>query len=558
MDGLEVRPQTATESLRERKKSNGVIDIVAPDGTARRVDLADMSAADAELAAKFGYTPVFKRQFGYLSTFSFAVSISGLFATIMTTFVFPLDAGGAASAVWCWAISGLGCLCIAFSVAELVSAYPTSGGLYFTISRLAPKDWVPSISWVTGWLNLLGQIAGVASSEYGAAQMLLAAVCIGSDFQYVITTNTTIGVMAALTVLTGIVNSMSTFWMEKMTQGYVIFHVLVLVSCSIALLVKTENKHDAKYVFTNVESSSGWTPIGFSFLFGFLSVSWTMTDYDATAHITEEIEEPEVKAPWAISLAMVFTYVVGWLFTIVLCFCMGDFAADDGILASVTLQPVGQLFYNSLGKGGGIFFTVCGFIIIKFVCFTAMQSLSRTVFAFSRDRLLPFSHFWTKIEPHTGTPLTAVWISVFWCIAINLIGLGSYAAISGVFNICAIALDWSYCIPIFCKLAFGNFEPGPWHLGKFSWFINAWACTWTLFVTIIFLLPTARPVAADTMNYASVFLAFTLLVTVVYWYISGRKFYNGPIIEAQFEESIADRSSSDNNNKDKEAKELSV
>jgi hypothetical protein len=31
--------------------------------------------------------------------------------------------------------------------------------------------------------------------------------------------------------------------------------------------------------------------------------------------------------------------------------------------------------------------------------------------------------------------LYAVWISVFFCIAINLIGLGSYAAISGVFNI---------------------------------------------------------------------------------------------------------------------------
>jgi amino acid transporter len=109
--------------------------------------------------------------------------------------------------------------------------------------------------------------------------MLLAAVSIGSDFDYEITTNKTIGVMAALTVLTGLVNSLSTYWMEKMTKTYVIFHVLVLVSCSIALLAKTENKHDATYVFTNVESSSGWTPVGFSFLFGFLSVSWTMTDY---------------------------------------------------------------------------------------------------------------------------------------------------------------------------------------------------------------------------------------------------------------------------------------
>lgn len=148
---------------------------------------------------------------------------------------------------------------------------------------------------VVGWINLLGQVAGVASSEYGAAQMLLAAVAMGSGFNedtgtfnYEITSNTTVGVMAGLTFLTGLVNSLSTYWMEKMTKGYVIFHVLVLVSCCIALLVKTEDKHDASYVFTDVVNSSGWEPIGFSFLFGFLSVSWTMTDYDATAHITEE------------------------------------------------------------------------------------------------------------------------------------------------------------------------------------------------------------------------------------------------------------------------------
>lgn len=519
--------------LRHRQKSVGLVEINGPDGQRKTVNLAELNDADAQLAAQFGYKPVFKREFGYLSTFSFAVSISGLFATIMTTFSYPLYAGGSAAAVWCWLISGAGCLCIAFSVAELVSAYPTSGGLYFTISRLAPHDWVPALSWVTGWINLLGQIAGVASSEYGAAQMLLAAVSIGSDFKYEITKNTTIGVMAALTVLTGLVNSLSTYWMEKMTKTYVIFHVLVLVSCAIALLAKTQNKHDAKYVFTDVDSTSGWNPVGFSFLFGFLSVSWTMTDYDATAHITEEISEPEVKAPWAISLAMLFTYLAGFLFNIVLCFCMGDPAE---ILASTLAQPVAQLFYNSLGKSGGIFYTVCGFIIIKFVCFTAMQALGRTVFAFSRDRLIPFSNVWTKINPITGTPLYAVWICVFWCIAINLIGLGSYAAISGVFNICAIALDWSYCIPIICKLAFNKFEPGPWHMGKFSFFVNSWACLWTLFVSIIFLLPTVRPVTAITMNYAPAFLVLILGAAAFFWYIGGRKYYHGPVVEAQAEE----------------------
>src|ERR1700761_9771618 len=136
--------------------------------------------------------------------------------------------------------------------------------------------------------------------------------------------------MAALTVFCGLVNSLPTSWMEKLTRTYVIFHVLVLVTCSIALLAKTENKHDAKYVFTDTTGVSGWTPSGFAWLFGFLSVSWTMTDYDATAHITEEygfwalqslmylltaVESPNQKSrhllqfsgPWLLPMLSVFS-----------------------------------------------------------------------------------------------------------------------------------------------------------------------------------------------------------------------------------------------------------
>jgi amino acid transporter len=212
---------------------------------------------------------------------------------------------------------------------------------------------------------------------------------------------------------------------------------------------------------------------------------------------------------------------------------MGDPAE---ILASPIYQPVIQIYYNSLGKGIGIFFATAAFIILQFGCFTATQALARTVFAYSRDRLLPFSNVWININRFTGTPLYAVWISIFWCIAINLIALGSYIAIAGVFNICAIALDWSYVIPIFCKLVFGKFEPGPWHMGKLSPFVNAWTCIWTFFVSIIFILPTIRPVTANNMNYAIAFLGFILLCAAVYWYLGGKKFYTGPLIEAEIHE----------------------
>ena len=424
-------------------------------------------------------------------------------------------------------------MCIALSVSELCSAYPTSGGLYFTCKYLAPESWMAEISWVCGWFNVLGQTAGLASTEYGCAQLLLAAVSMNSNFEYVPTERQTVGVMAAVTVFHAVLNSLNTRFLERITRGYVIFHIGVLVSCCIALLVMCDNKHSSSYVWTEVVPDAGWSPAGFSFLFGFLSASWTMTDYDATAHIAEEIKQPEIKAPWAITSALGFTYVGGWLFTIVLAYCSGDIDSPTGILESPIEQPVAQIFYNVFGRAGGVTFTVFAFIILNFTGMTGMQAGARTFWALARDELLPLSRIWYKINRKTQTPVYSTWLITFLAIAVTLIGLGSYTAISAIFNVTAIALDWSYVIPILCKMCTNRFRPGPYYLGKAGWFVNLWAVLWTVFVTVIFVLPTLRPVTAENMNYVSVILAAIGLFAVAYWYLAGRKYYIGPRVKVE-------------------------
>ena len=91
-------PERLPQSSRNR---TGSIMLESPGGVVQTVDLDEMSEADRALAARFGYKPVFKREFGYLSTFSFAISIGGLFSSVATTFIYPLEAGGSASIVWC-------------------------------------------------------------------------------------------------------------------------------------------------------------------------------------------------------------------------------------------------------------------------------------------------------------------------------------------------------------------------------------------------------------------------------------------------------------------------
>ena len=114
--------------------------------------------------------------------------------------------------------------------------------------------------------------------------------------------------------------------------------------------------------------------------------------------------------------------------------------------------------------------------------------------------MLPFSPLWYKIWKKTDTPVNAVWLFTTCCVLINLIGLGSYTAISAIFNLTAIALDWSYTIPIICKMYYGKFERGPFHLGWASVWINGWAVVWTTFVTIIYVQPTILPVTPQDVG----------------------------------------------------------
>jgi amino acid transporter len=39
-------------------------------------------------------------------------------------------------------------------MAEICSAYPTSGGLYYWSAKLSGEDWASLASWVTGWYAL--------------------------------------------------------------------------------------------------------------------------------------------------------------------------------------------------------------------------------------------------------------------------------------------------------------------------------------------------------------------------------------------------------------------
>ena len=142
--------------------------------------MATIENDDERLLARIGYKQELRREFTKWSTVSYAVSILGVLGSVPATYGAPISAGGPATAVWAWFIGSFMAMAIASSVAELVSAYPTAGGMYFVTKHVVPKEHVAIWAWIIGWCNFLGQAAGVASLAYTIAQMIFAAVVMNS------------------------------------------------------------------------------------------------------------------------------------------------------------------------------------------------------------------------------------------------------------------------------------------------------------------------------------------------------------------------------------------
>jgi len=110
-----------------------------------------------------------------------------------------------------------------------------------------------------------------------------------------------------------------------------------------------------------------------------------MTDYDATAHITEEMRNPAVKAPVSILTALGVTYVLGFFLNIALAYACGP--DWESLLATPTGLPVAQILYNVLGNKGGVVFMALAAAICNFTGASCLQAQARTLFALSRGNI---------------------------------------------------------------------------------------------------------------------------------------------------------------------------
>jgi len=503
------------------------VTVVYHDKT-RSEGVEEVRRADNVLLAQLGYRSEFRREFSLIETVAFSFSIMGVIASVSSTLSFPLAAGGHVGFVWGWFIPCPFVLCIAASLAELTSAMPTSAGLYYFSAKLAPPQYAPLASWITGWANVTGQVALVCSIDYTCAQMITTAITVGSDGAVVLGSGATYGILIAILIFHGVVCSAATRILARLNLVYVVLNVGTTIAAIIVLFISPlGDTVSTKDAFTLYENNTGWTDNGWAFLLAFTSVMWTLTGYDSAAHVSEEVTGAARAAPIAIMIAVAGTQLLGWLVYIAASFATTS--VPDLLAASVPL-PMGQLFFNVLGKRGML--AIWSFIIVVQFATGAAQGVdaSRVVFAFARDNALPGSRWWKQINPYTQTPVNAVWLVMFGAGICGLFGFSS-AALTSLAGASVIGLYTSYATPIFLRITSGRdkFVPGSFTLGRWYLPIGAIAVAWVAFINVLLVFPTVRPTTAQNMNYAVVIIMSVFIYATLSWIFSARKWFTGPV-----------------------------
>ncbi|KAF8530211.1 APC amino acid permease [Hysterangium stoloniferum] len=494
---------------------------------------------EAELA-RMGYKQELKRDLSLLQNFGVSFSIISVITGTASLFLYGLNTGGPAVMVWGWVVVSFFTMMVGLAMAEICSAHPTSGGPYFWAAKIVPEKRAPISSWITGWFNLLGQVAVTTGISFAVAQFISTTATIGTTF--VPAPRTTIGIYAAVLVAQGLINTFGVHLLGMLNTISIWWHALGTVSFVIAILAKAPTHQSARFVFTTFVDNTGDPGWGtrasnaYVAVIGILLAQYTMTGFDASAHMTEETHNAAMSGSLGIVTSIGVSAVLGWFLIVGLLFSIQDYGAT---VSSPTGQPVTQILLDTVGEKGAIALMVVIFVCMFFAGTFSITSNSRMMYAFSRDGALPGSAFFHKIDDKRKTPVRTVWLAVTLSFILGLPSLGSSVAFAAATSIATIGLYISYGIPIALRVIYRkNFTKGPFHLGAFSLPISTIAVLWILFISIVFILPQINPVDSQTFNYSVVAVGIVMAYSLGLWFLSARRWFAGPIKQIKGKSSI--------------------
>src|SRR5438093_4254360 len=433
---------------------------------------------DARELARLGYAQQLFREMGGFSNFAISFSIISVLTGAVLLYGYGLKLAGPVINTVGWPVVSLLTLCVAASMAELASLYPTAGGLYFWAFRLGGRGW----AWLTAWLNMIGQVTITAGINVAAATYIIGAVTriFGlptSESWYLVLT-----VMVVIMIPQVIINAVGIRLTARLNDVSVWWHVGGVTVIVLLLALWGAHHNDAGYLVRHVttvtplEASSadfggGRTapalviadfklpsplfalvpglaglyaaaPLALVFVLGLLQAQWTYTGYDASAHVAEETVMARLNAAWGVFLSVAVSAVVGYVLLLVLTWTIprGDVAATAN-----DAYPVLYIAYNNLDKFLANIIAVIIGLAMWLSGLSSITSMARMWYAFARDDGMPGARLLKRVHPCLRTPVWAIVITSALAVAITVYA----AAYTVVSSISTVTLYLAYVIPVY-------------------------------------------------------------------------------------------------------------
>src|SRR5579875_3242807 len=373
---------------------------------------------DERRLAELGYKQELNRSWSGFSNFAISFSIISILAGCFTTFGVGWNNGGPAAIAWGWPIVSLFILVIGLCMSELVSAFPTSGGIYWWASKLGGAK----AGYYTGWLNLIGLLAIDASVAYGCATFFDAMLNFFDSKYSPGNLNRVFLYFLIILVVAALVNIFSSQLLALINNVSVWWHVFGAAAVVLILVFFLKaGAHHASVgaVFTHTLNNTGFFGShthGIGFILYVIPLSailtqYTITGYDASAHLSEETRSAANSAAKGIWRSIFYSAIGGWILLLSFLFAVQDQSGVGGAVANI--------FHQALTPGLG------GFVMListagQFFCTIAcMTSTTRMLFAFSRDGAVPGSQLWSKLN-HNRVPVYGVVASAVVALVLTL------------------------------------------------------------------------------------------------------------------------------------------
>jgi len=507
------------------------------------------SSRDVAQLHQMGYAQELRRGMRTFSNFAVSFTIISILSGCLTLFGFGMNTGGPAVMTIGWLVVGFFVLLVALGMAEVASSYPTAGGLYYWAAKLGGKNGA-AWSWFTGWFNLIGQVAVTAGIDFGLAFFINAFLNIAWGVSTA--APVTIAIFGTVLVIHALLNTFGIRVVAFLNDVSVYWHLVGVGVIFVALFFLAPH-HAASIgdVFTKFVNNTNSTdatvaplPAFYVALIGLLNAQYTLTGYDASAHMAEETHSADTSAPRGIVWSVVVSIIAGFILLVAMNYGINPAAGADGLTgyqrALGSLVPPAQIWIDAVGQTGGlaILFLVIG---AQFYCgMSSVTANSRMIYAFSRDGAIPGSRFWHRINPKTRTPTNSIWFAAVGAFLLGVPYLWSTVAYAAVTSIAVIGLYIAYVTPVFLRLRAGSaFQPGPWQLGRWSRPIGIVATIWVVFISILFLLPQATPLNLSTFNYTPVVVGVVVAFAGGWYLVSARQWFRGPKVQGTAEELAA-------------------